>query len=131
MHPFPLPGFFSHYSGGTSARLRAIAAIAQIDQGTEQEAESGDLDQSFEVTGGVERLQTLIGSATYAGPGGGATTPRPLYTGRKPLRSNPGQKRPDQARFMLYRLKTRGMSLKLSDHYILWADGLDVLQIIL
>jgi hypothetical protein len=31
--------------------LAAIPAIAQLDQETEQEAESGDLDQSFVVTG--------------------------------------------------------------------------------
>jgi uncharacterized membrane protein len=31
--------------------LAAIPAIAQVDQGTEQEAESGELDQSFEVSG--------------------------------------------------------------------------------
>jgi uncharacterized membrane protein len=31
--------------------LAAIPAMAQLDQGTEQEGESGELDQSFTVTG--------------------------------------------------------------------------------
>jgi hypothetical protein len=41
--------------------LAAIPAIAQIDQETEQEAESGDLDQSFEVTGGGDNSNQCVG----------------------------------------------------------------------
>jgi uncharacterized membrane protein len=41
--------------------LAAIPAIAQIEQGTEQEAESGELDQSFEVTGSGDNSNQCVG----------------------------------------------------------------------
>ena len=40
--------------------LTAIPAIAQLDQETEQEAESGDLDQSFVVTGGGDNSNQCV-----------------------------------------------------------------------
>lgn len=40
----------------------AIPAIAQGTQETEQEAESGDLDQSFEITGSGDNPNLLPGS---------------------------------------------------------------------
>lgn len=40
--------------------VAAIPAIAQIDQEGEQEAESGDLDQSFVVTGGGDNSNQCV-----------------------------------------------------------------------
>jgi uncharacterized membrane protein len=40
--------------------VAAIPAIAQLDQETEQEAESGDLDQSFVVTGGGDNSNQCV-----------------------------------------------------------------------
>ncbi len=39
----------------------AIPAIAQISQESEQEAESGDVDQSFTVTGGGDNSNQCVG----------------------------------------------------------------------
>src|SRR5918992_493627 len=41
--------------------VAAVPAIAQIDQETEQEAESGDLDQTFEVTGSGDNSSQCVG----------------------------------------------------------------------
>ena len=41
--------------------VAAIPAMAQLDQGTEQEAESGELDQSFEVTGSGDNSNQCVG----------------------------------------------------------------------
>jgi hypothetical protein len=41
--------------------LAAIPAMAQLDQGTEQEAESGELDQSFEVSGSGDNSNQCAG----------------------------------------------------------------------
>jgi hypothetical protein len=41
--------------------LAAIPAMAQLDQGTEQEGESGELDQSFEVTGSGDNSNQCVG----------------------------------------------------------------------
>ena len=41
--------------------LAAIPAMAQLDQGTEQEAESGELDQTFEVTGSGDNSNQCVG----------------------------------------------------------------------
>ena len=41
--------------------LAAIPAIAQVGQETEQEAESGELDQSFEVTGSGDNSNQCVG----------------------------------------------------------------------
>src|ERR671915_1601580 len=41
--------------------VAAVPAIAQIDQETEQEAESGELDQSFEVTGSGDNSTQCVG----------------------------------------------------------------------
>ena len=41
--------------------LAAIPAMAQLDQGTEQEGESGELDQSFEVTGSGDNGNQCVG----------------------------------------------------------------------
>jgi hypothetical protein len=41
--------------------VAAIPAMAQLDQGTEQEAESGELDQSFEVTGEGDNGTQCVG----------------------------------------------------------------------
>jgi hypothetical protein len=41
--------------------VAAIPAIAQVGQGTEQEAESGELDQSFEVSGSGDNSNQCVG----------------------------------------------------------------------
>jgi hypothetical protein len=41
--------------------VAAVPAIAQLDQGTEQEGESGDLDQTFEVTGEGDNSSQCVG----------------------------------------------------------------------
>jgi hypothetical protein len=41
--------------------LAAIPAMAQLEQGTEQEAESGELDQSFEVSGSGDNSNQCAG----------------------------------------------------------------------
>jgi hypothetical protein len=41
--------------------VAAVPAIAQISQETEQEAESGDLDQSFEITGSGDNSNQCVG----------------------------------------------------------------------
>ena len=41
--------------------VAAIPAMAQLDQATEQEGESGDLDQSFEVTGSGDNSNQCAG----------------------------------------------------------------------
>jgi uncharacterized membrane protein len=41
--------------------LAAIPAIAQVGMETEQEAESGDLDQSFEVSGSGDNSNQCVG----------------------------------------------------------------------
>jgi uncharacterized membrane protein len=41
--------------------LAAIPAIAQVGQETEQEAESGELDQSFEVSGSGDNSNQCVG----------------------------------------------------------------------
>src|ERR671917_776477 len=41
--------------------LAAVPAIAQIGQETEQEGESGDFDQSFEVTGSGDNSNQCVG----------------------------------------------------------------------
>ncbi len=41
--------------------LAAVPAIAQIDQESEQEAESGDLDQSFSVTSSGDNSNQCVG----------------------------------------------------------------------
>src|ERR687894_1390857 len=41
--------------------LAAIPAMAQLGQETEQEAESGDLDQSFEVSGSGDNSNQCVG----------------------------------------------------------------------
>jgi hypothetical protein len=41
--------------------VAAVPAIAQIGQESEQEAESADLDQSFEVTGGGDNSNQCVG----------------------------------------------------------------------
>ncbi len=41
--------------------VAAIPAMAQLDQGTEQEGESGDLDQTFEVTGEGDNSSQCVG----------------------------------------------------------------------
>jgi uncharacterized membrane protein len=41
--------------------LAAIPAIAQVGQGTEQEAESGELDQNFEVSGSGDNSSQCAG----------------------------------------------------------------------
>jgi hypothetical protein len=41
--------------------VAAIPAMAQLEQGTEQEAESGELDQTFEVTGSGDNSNQCVG----------------------------------------------------------------------
>ena len=41
--------------------VAAVPAIAQLDQGTEQEGESGDVDQTFEVTGEGDNSSQCVG----------------------------------------------------------------------
>jgi hypothetical protein len=41
--------------------VAAIPAMAQLDQATEQEAESGELDQTFEVTGEGDNSNQCVG----------------------------------------------------------------------
>jgi hypothetical protein len=41
--------------------VAAIPAMAQLEQGTEQEAESGDLDQTFEVSGSGDNGNQCVG----------------------------------------------------------------------
>jgi hypothetical protein len=41
--------------------VAAIPAMAQLDQATEQEAESGDLDQSFEVSSSGDNSNQCVG----------------------------------------------------------------------
>jgi hypothetical protein len=41
--------------------VAAIPAVAQLDQATEQEAESGELDQSFTVTGEGDNSNQCVG----------------------------------------------------------------------
>ena len=49
--------------------LAAIPAIAQVNQVTEQEAESGDVDQSFEVTGSGDNSNQCVGIQGVANTG--------------------------------------------------------------
>ena len=49
--------------------LAAIPAIAQVNQETEQEAESGDVDQSFEVTGSGDNSNQCVGIQGVANTG--------------------------------------------------------------
>jgi hypothetical protein len=49
--------------------LAAIPALAQVNQGTEQEAESGEVDQSFEVTGGGDNSNQCAGIQGVANTG--------------------------------------------------------------
>ena len=41
--------------------VAAIPAMAQLEQGTEQEGESGELDQTFEVTGEGDNSNQCVG----------------------------------------------------------------------
>ena len=49
--------------------VAAIPAMAQLDQGTEQEAESGELDQSFEVTGSGDNSNQCVGIQSVGNTG--------------------------------------------------------------
>ncbi len=49
--------------------LAAIPAIAQVGMETEQEAESGDLDQSFEVSGSGDNSNQCVGIQGVANTG--------------------------------------------------------------
>ena len=49
--------------------VAAIPAIAQVNQETEQEAESGDVDQSFEVTGSGDNSNQCVGIQGVANTG--------------------------------------------------------------
>src|ERR687898_1901117 len=49
--------------------LAAIPAMAQLDQGTEQEGESGEVDQSFEVTGEGDNSNQCVGIQGVANTG--------------------------------------------------------------
>ena len=49
--------------------VAAVPAIAQIGQETEQEAESGDVDQSFSVTGGGDNSNQCVGIQGVANTG--------------------------------------------------------------
>ena len=49
--------------------VAAVPAIAQLDQGTEQEGESGEVDQSFEVTGSGDNSNQCAGIQGVANTG--------------------------------------------------------------
>ena len=49
--------------------VAAVPAIAQIGQESEQEAESGDVDQSFTVTGGGDNSNQCVGIQGVANTG--------------------------------------------------------------
>ncbi len=51
------------------ALVAAAPAIAQISQESEQEAESGDVDQSFTVTGGGDNSNQCVGVQGVANTG--------------------------------------------------------------
>ncbi len=53
----------------TIVLMAALPAIAQISQETEQEAESADVDQSFEVTGGGDNSNQCVGIQGVANTG--------------------------------------------------------------
>ena len=41
--------------------VAAVPAIAQVEQGFEQESDSGDVDQSFTITGGGDNSNSCVG----------------------------------------------------------------------
>ena len=49
--------------------VAAVPAIAQIDQDSEQEADSGDVNQSFSVTGGGDNSNQCVGIQGTANTG--------------------------------------------------------------
>src|ERR687898_267858 len=49
--------------------MAALPAIAQVTQGTEQEAESGEVDQSFEITGEGDNSNQCAGIQGVANTG--------------------------------------------------------------
>jgi hypothetical protein len=49
--------------------VAAVPAIAQIEQDSEQEADSGEVDQSFTVTGGGDNSNQCVGAQGVANTG--------------------------------------------------------------